>query len=307
MLRGHPSDKFTSREIAEWIFENHKEACREKQNRSQATVQPLDTDAKLIQQISAEIGSQRPRIQRVYPQIKTTEGRPRRFYFTEQSESDEVEAAEKSSSITFESSSTEKPSLREENLYPLLSQYLLSELNVYSKRIDERRSKNNRGLNGNKWLYPDVVGMENLSEEWHEEVKKFVQVQGDKKTKLWSFEVKILINRSNVREVFFQAVSNSSWANLGYLVANDITGMDTIKELRMLSVLHGIGVIQLNSEEPSESQMLIPARERTDADWNNVNRLLEENSDFHNYIEAVREFYQTGNVQRHFWDAEFTN
>ena len=41
----------------------------------------------------------------------------------------------------------------------------------------------------------------------------------DKRTKLWSFEAKLLINRSNVRECFFQAVSNSSWANFGYLVA----------------------------------------------------------------------------------------
>jgi hypothetical protein len=35
-------------------------------------------------------------------------------------------------------------------------------------------------------------------------------------------------NRSNVRECFFQAVSNSSWANFGYLVAAEIEGQDTL-------------------------------------------------------------------------------
>ncbi|MCR4081861.1 hypothetical protein [Providencia stuartii] len=36
---------------------------------------------------------------------------------------------------------------------------------------------------------------------------------------------------SNVREVFFQTLSNSSWANVGYLVAAEITGDETLKEL----------------------------------------------------------------------------
>ncbi|WP_244613972.1 hypothetical protein [Bartonella kosoyi] len=74
----------------------------------------------------------------------------------------------------------------------------------------------------------------------------------DKKTKLWSFEIKILINRSNLRKAFFQTVSNSSWANFSYLVANEVEGVDTLKELRMLSSLHGIGFIRLDKENASE-------------------------------------------------------
>lgn len=173
---------------------------------------------------------------------------------------------------------------------------------MYSKRIDEKRSRNLRGAGGNKWLYPDIVGMENLSNDWHREIKDCVKQYADKKTKLWSFEVKILINRSNVREVFFQAVSNSSWANLAYLVANEIEGTDTLKELRMLSGLHGIGFIKLDSENPSESQIMIPARERLEIDWNNANRLAEENTDFLNYIKLIRQFYQTGDVRAADWD-----
>ena len=126
-----------------------------------------------------------------------------------------------------------------------------------------------------------------------------MQQYSDKKTKLWSFEVKILINRSNVREVFFQAVSNSSWANFGYLVASEIEGAD---KLRMLASLHGIGFIRLDAENPSESQIMIPAKERNDVDWDTANRLTEENKDFLDYIKLIRQFYQTGENRQSDWD-----
>ena len=157
------------------------------------------------------------------------------------------------------------------------------------------------GQGGNKWLYPDLVGMEDLSSDWNREIKDCVTEYRDKKTKLWSFEVKKLINRSNVREVFFQSVSNSSWANLGYLVASQLEGTAE-KELQMLASLHGIGFIRLDVENPSESQIMIPAKERTDIDWDTANRLTEENPDFLEYIKSIRKFYQTGEIGKSDWD-----
>ena len=74
-----------------------------------------------------------------------------------------------------------------------------------------------------------------------------------------------------------------------------------MKELTMLAATHGIGVIQLDSSAPSESQVLIPARERPDVDWDMCNRLTEENSDFVGYIERVKHFHQTGKVSRAEW------
>jgi hypothetical protein len=91
----------------------------------------------------------------------------------------------------------------------LLASYLCAEFEEYSKRIDEKRSSNKRGPNGKRWLYPDLVGMEDLGADWHQGVKDCVNQYSDKRTKLWSFEVKLLINRSNVQECFFQSVSNS--------------------------------------------------------------------------------------------------
>ncbi len=38
----------------------------------------IKTDANLVQQLVAEIGSQLPRLQKRYPELKTTEGRLRK-------------------------------------------------------------------------------------------------------------------------------------------------------------------------------------------------------------------------------------
>lgn len=300
LLEKNPEQRFTAREIASWIFETYPAECQRKQKRSTATVNPIDSDAALLQQIVAEIGSQRPRLQKRHPQIKTTEGRPRKYYYTNKTDDSEINDANIIEIRNSQSSGI--INISERALYPKLSEFLWSELSVYSKRIDEKRSRNLRGAGGNKWLYPDLVGMEDLSTDWHREIKDCVQQYADKQTKLWSFEVKTLINRSNVREVFFQAVSNSSWSNFGYLVANEIEGADTLKELRMLSSLHGIGFIKLEFDNPSESQIMIPAKERIDVDWNNANRLAEENSDFLSYIKLIRQFYQTGDVRSTDWD-----
>jgi len=235
-LSENTEKKFTARQIAQWIFKNFPAECQEKKENSTS----IQTDDDLVQQIIREIASQRPSLQRRNSQLKTTEGRPRQYYWTEKSDLAEVSEAEGTSASPHLVAGS--GSLKEAELYPLLSEYLWSELGIYSKRIDEKRSSNRQGPKGNKWLYPDIVGMENLTADWHQEVKDLVKEYADKKTKLWSLEVKILLNRSNVREAFFQAVSNSSWANFGYLAAAEIEGADTMKELRMLFSLHGIGL-----------------------------------------------------------------
>ncbi len=301
-LQQNPEQKFTTREIANWIFETYPDECRQKQKRSTATINPLDNETTLLQQIASEIGSRRPHLQKRHPEIKTTEGRPRRYYFTESTDSAEIDHAE-----NHEASPATKVNdsiVKEHDLYPILSEFLWSELGLYSKRIDEKRSRNSHGAGGNKWLYPDLVAMEDLSGDWHREIKNCIQQYADKKTKLWSFEVKILINRSNARKVFFQTVSNSSWANFGYLVASEIEGTNTLKELRMLAGLHGIGFIRLDAENPSESQIMIPAKERSKIDWGTANRLTEENKNFLEYIKLVRQFYQTGEIRKSNWDMD---
>jgi len=120
-----------------------------------------------VQQLVAEISSQRPHLQKRHPELKTTEGRPRKYYYSEKSDVAEVAAAEGVVAVPIADSSDAK--LGEHAMYPLLSLYLWEEFGVYSKRIDEKRSSNKRGPNGSRWLYPDVVGMEDLGAEWHQE------------------------------------------------------------------------------------------------------------------------------------------
>ena len=192
--------------------------------------------------------------------------------------------------------------MTEHQLYPILIEYLKSEHKLYCQRIDEKRSKNQRGAGGNQWLHPDIVAMQPIDKEWHELVRTCVQKGKGQSVRLWSFEVKRELNVSTVRMSFFQAVSNSSWANEGYLVAISISDSKVEQELRMLSSLHGIGVILLNPENPSESEILLPAKARTEIDWESVNRIVAENQDFKDYIELVSTYFETGRIRSRDWN-----
>ena len=117
-------------------------------------------------------------------------------------------------------------------------------------RIREGRSHNTRGNGGNQWLHPDIVAMEPVDKAWGKHVKACGHASGSTCVRLWSFEVKKTLTVANIRKCFFQAVSNSSWAHEGYLVATAIADDRVEQELRMLSALHGIGVILLDPENP---------------------------------------------------------
>ena len=292
-LKSHTGERFTARQLAQWLFDNHRAACEEKRARAK---QNLADDDALVQQLVREIGANRPDIQRRFPQVRTTETRPRQYFYSSASDEEEVARAEGGKR------GGKAPGGKvEQDLYPLLSRYLRTEFGLCSKRIDEKTASNRRGPNGNKWLYPDMVAMEDLSAEWGEEIRSCVREYGDKRARLWSFEVKLLLNRANVREAWFQAVSNSSWANFGYLVAAEVEG-NAMGELRMLAAAHGIGLIQLNVADPSESEIVIPARERPAIDWDSCNRLAEENKDFRAFVKLVRQFHQTGDLPAGDWD-----
>ena len=298
-LKSQPEQRLKAREIAEWMVKSYPDAYAEKLRRS--TV--VNTLGQLITQLVAEIGANRPTIQKKFPQIKTTEERPRLYYWSDSSDEAEVREIEGPTPSEFAASSeTEESSRKEHDLYPLLSIFLWSEFGLLSRRIDEKRASNMRGPQGNQWLFPDVVGMEDLTRDWQPEVKSLVTEAAAQKARLWSFEVKLILNRSNVRAAYFQAVSNSSWANVGYLVSPTIQGAETVRELRMLAALHGLGVIKLDPDNPPESQVLIPARQRDSVDWSNCSRLAEENADFREVVALVRQFHQTGDPRPKDWD-----
>ena len=226
-LESHPDVLHTAKQLAEYIvneFPEHAEA--KKRNNKQG----LD-DKGVKNQYRAEIGAHFSNWQNQDPNLKVTEGKPRHYYWTARSDEEEVAEAEPNQPL-ISNPITPVPLTLENDLYPKVSEYLWSDLRVYSMRIDEKRSSNKQGAKGNKWLYPDIVGMEDLTKDWHDEIKGVVKEYADRKTKLWSLEVKTTLNRSNVRESYFQAVSNSSWANYGYLAAEKIDASRTMKEFK---------------------------------------------------------------------------
>lgn len=293
-LEGNPNIKFSAREIATQIIKLHPEIYREKAGW-------LDSNPEnLIKQVVAEIGSSKNNIARKNSKIKWQDKpSPRVFWFDSTdvnivSVDDLIYATkedEEDSDFQIIDVDTNKD-YTESDLYPIFMEYIKSEHEYYPRRIDEKRSKNMNGANANKWLHPDVVALEAVDREWNNQVRNC----SERIFHLYSYELKKEITKSNLRESFYQAVSNSSWSNNGYLVTAKIKEESFImSELKLLSDLHGIGVILLNVENPSESEILFHAKYRT-LDWRVINRIVIENSDFEAFINDVSLYKQTGQV-----------
>ena len=295
VLQANPGQQFTARQLAQKIIDHYSAELAEKRKNPRFV-----SDEAFLSQITAEVGGSRTvKAKAMCPQVMTRDKpRPRLFYWGES-------VVEQTNANVAPEPTVETVSLTEHSLYPILIDYLSQEEGLLCRRIDEKRSSNNKGLGGNHWLYPDIVALELLDKEWDDVVQNCVRHSEGRLTRLWSFEVKKQLNRSNVRECFFQAVSNSSWAHFGYLVATEINEdkqRSVERELQMLCALHGIGVILLDPHDFSNSQTLIPASERTIVDWQSVNRLVEENRDFKDFIELVGEYHQTGKIHKSLWN-----
>ena len=80
-----------------------------------------------------------------------------------------------------------------------------------------------KGASGqNEWIHPDLVGVYFPFKDYKKENLEIQSHLTISSIKLFSFELKITLNFVNLRKYYFQAVSNSSWANEGYLVAVNI-------------------------------------------------------------------------------------
>lgn len=272
-LKDNANTKFTARQIAEYIVKNFPDETERKKNNSK------NKNLDIIDQYSCEIPIQRDDLLKNYPNIKSTDERPKKFYYTDLSEKEEIKELEETK--------------KEIDLYPVFIE-LLKNKALFGKRIDEKTGTNRNGNGGNKWLYPDIVAVESLIENWEDKTKTFANECLTQKIKIYSYEIKTKINMSNVRECYFQAVSNSTWANLGYLVTQEINE-DAKNELKILSSLYGIGLIILDLNE-NDFYIDIPAKERENLDFNIVNRLIKENKDFRDFIGGVSDFCKTTSI-----------
>ncbi|MEX0703200.1 MAG: HTH domain-containing protein [Planctomycetales bacterium] len=176
---------------------------------------------------------------------------------------------------------------KERELHPLLVWFADGNFGAHCRTIRHEKSLK-KGEKQNQWIHPDVVGFALTTKDWTHEVVQLVQSSGGLPARLYSFEVKVTLDFLSLREYFFQAVSNSSWAHEGYLVAADIDeDPDFRAELTRLSQSFGIGVIQLKTTDPLDSALLLAAREKTEIDWKTVDRIAAVNPDFEDFIGSV--------------------
>ncbi|WRD25968.1 hypothetical protein E5K63_00660 [Helicobacter pylori] len=193
----------------------------------------------------------------------------------------------------------QKNSFHERDLHPLLVKFLSEDPNFRLLCKTIRHEKCKKGEAGQyRWNYPDIVGVYfpynkySPYDKYQKETLKFLHHTGQKRHKLFSFELKRELSISNLKESYFQAVSNSSWANEGYLVVKNIEE-DVLDELRRLNQSFGIGVIKLESEI-SNSKILLPAKER-EIDIPTLNMLVKQSpEDFKPFMAKINKQIEKG-------------
>ncbi|GHS48136.1 hypothetical protein JP0126_09090 [Helicobacter pylori] len=173
--------------------------------------------------------------------------------------------------------------VHERNLHPFLTYmaFFNENLKCYTKTIFHEGSlKSPKGMD--RWLYPDMVGVRFLHAELsNENLIAFSKKFDTLPVKLVSFELKREISVNNCRECYFQAISNSSWANEGYLVGHHIVTHDP-KLMDLLKRLHasfGIGVIDLRTDE-DKSAILLNAKYKEKIDYTVALELSEKMKSF---------------------------
>jgi uncharacterized protein len=179
-----------------------------------------------------------------------------------------------------------KEKFTERDLHPVLTYYAYSFMSLHLKTIHHEKTSYKTF---SQWLHPDLVGVRFFYKDWQSEVIELDELLGNQSIQFYSFELKKEISYSNIREAFFQTVSNSTWANEGYLVSPEIyQEPEFLKELERLSTSFGIGIIELDLESPDSSRILYPARHKDQLDWNTMNTLADKNRDFKEFLVQVR-------------------
>lgn len=204
-----------------------------------------------------------------------------------------------------------KQTYNEKGLHKLLSSYLKNK-KIYTKTILHEESKSSKD-DHQKWIHPDMIGIEflNLTSKVN---KAFMKILNKSDTfKLTSYEIKKEINTDyELKKYYFQAVSNSSWANYGYLVALEIN--DNLKdEMQRLNESFGIGIIELKSN-PYESEILFQSKFK-ELDFKTIDKLCKVNEKYENFIELTermltideRNYQSVENELNSFCDEHFKN
>lgn len=183
--------------------------------------------------------------------------------------------------------------MHERDLHPFLTYMAIHNENLkcYTKTIFHEESlKSPKGMD--RWLYPDMVGVRFLHAELsNENLIAFSKKFDTLPIKLVSFELKKEISVNNCRECYFQAISNSSWANEGYLVGCyiDTHNPQLMDLLKRLHASFGIGVIDLRTNE-DKSAILLNAKYKEKIDYTVALELSDKNPKFSGFLKSVVDY-----------------
>ncbi|MFQ6061030.1 MAG: COG2958 family protein [Thermoplasmata archaeon] len=227
------------------------------------------------------------------------DSRPRRFYLRSLvKEGEELKFIEESPVSVLPLK--KKFEYLEQDLHPFLAYYVHYHPKAYTRTIQHHKS---RKREFGEWIHPDMVGCYFPRREWDSEVVKFSSAIGNTSIKLSSYEIKRELSFSNLRESFFQTVSNSSWANESYLVASEISKEPDFRdELERLSTSFGIGVIKIDIEDPDSTRILFPAKYKEYLDWDAIDKLTIINPDFKEFLKRIRTDIKSGEIREGKYD-----
>lgn len=205
---------------------------------------------------------------------------------------DEINASidEEDADDIVENNSTNKKIL-EEDLHIPLTKYLHS-MKIYSKTINANATDVN--LKGKmKWGTPDIVAV-TFKDYINKSVLELFNHINLPTTELYAYELKLKLTLSNLTEYYFQALSNSGWANEAWLVAMEIDENnydELMEEIKRLNQSFGVGIIKLNYYNPEDSEILFSAKKRNNLDIDTMHKLCY-NRQFQDFINDVNEILE---------------
>lgn len=195
----------------------------------------------------------------------------------------------------------------EKDLHPLLAWFARSQLDGVRVKTIRHTASTKKAFG--EWVHPDVLGARfPLSALGERTTVEFAGAVRAPILRMFSFELKRSVDFANLRESFFQAVSNSSWAHEGYLVAAKwLDDEEFSEELTRLSQAFGIGAIHLCLDDLSASRVLHPARTKDELDWVTLDKLVAMNPDVAQFLETVRIDLNSNKIHEAEYDAAPTD
>lgn len=176
----------------------------------------------------------------------------------------------------------------EEDLHTPLTKYLYSR-KIYSKTINANATDVN--LKGKmKWGTPDIVGV-TFKDYINKSVLELFNHINLPTTEIYAYELKLKITLGSLTEYYFQALSNSGWANEAWLAAMEIDENnydELMEEMKRLNQSFGVGIMKLNYYNPEDSEILFSAQKRNYLDIDTMHKLCY-NRQFQDFINDVNE------------------